>query len=92
MMLRMRTTLTLDDDLARQLQQLAYDTRRSFKSVVNEALRAGLAADHRSAARRYRVRPQSLGQARPGIDLTKALRLSEGLEDLEHEREIEARR
>ncbi len=38
----MRTTLSLDDDVAIKLKRLSKD--RSFKSVVNEALRAGLHA------------------------------------------------
>ena len=38
----MRTTLTLEDDVAKGLQQLKERRRASLKSVVNEALRAGL--------------------------------------------------
>lgn len=38
----MRTTLTLDDDLAVILKRLADETGRPFKDVVNEAIRAGL--------------------------------------------------
>ena len=39
----MRTTLTLDDDLARRAAELAHSSRRPFNIVVNEALRRGLA-------------------------------------------------
>jgi len=42
----MRTTLTLEDDLADRLAQIARATRQSFKAVVNETLRLGL-AEHR---------------------------------------------
>jgi hypothetical protein len=38
----MRTTLTLDDDLAERLANLARETRKPFKAVVNETLRRGL--------------------------------------------------
>lgn len=38
----MRTTLTLDDDLAERLADLARETRKPFKAVVNETLRRGL--------------------------------------------------
>lgn len=38
----MRTTLTLDADLAERLRQLAHDRRVSFKTIVNETLRRGL--------------------------------------------------
>jgi hypothetical protein len=38
----MRTTLTLDDDVALQLDRLTSDRRTKLKTVVNEALRRGL--------------------------------------------------
>jgi hypothetical protein len=37
----MRTTLTLEKDVAARLQHVARKRRQSFKTVVNEALRAG---------------------------------------------------
>lgn len=39
----MRTTLTLDDDLAMALHERVRLTGRSFKDVVNEVVRQGLA-------------------------------------------------
>jgi hypothetical protein len=38
----MRTTLTLDDDVAEKARAMAEKTRRPFKQVVNEAMRTGL--------------------------------------------------
>jgi len=38
----MRTTLTLDDDLAEALNRTARHSGRSFKDVVNAAIRRGL--------------------------------------------------
>jgi len=38
----MRTTLTLDKDVAVRLEQTARKRRQPFKTVVNDALRAGL--------------------------------------------------
>ena len=38
----MRTTLTLDDDVAERLAEVARQTRQPFKAVVNSALRRGL--------------------------------------------------
>ena len=38
----MRTTLTIDDALLRQLRQKALDSGKPFKQVVNDTLRAGL--------------------------------------------------
>lgn len=38
----MRTTMTLEKDVAARLEQVARKRRQSFKAIVNEALRAGL--------------------------------------------------
>lgn len=38
----MRTTLTLDDDLATQLHEIARRREESFQKVVNATLRRGL--------------------------------------------------
>lgn len=38
----MRTTITLDDDVAVELEKLRRETGRTFKDIVNETLRAGL--------------------------------------------------
>ena len=38
----MRTTLTLDDDLAMMLKREAESTRRPFRDVVNDAIRRGM--------------------------------------------------
>jgi hypothetical protein len=38
----MRTTLTLDKDVAARLEQTVRKRRLPFKTVVNDALRAGL--------------------------------------------------
>jgi plasmid stability protein len=89
----MRTTLTIEDDLAHALKERAFRTGMSFKAVVNEALRAGLdAAEAPPNPKRYRLRPVSLGGVRPGVDLDKALRLAETLEDREIGRELEQRK
>lgn len=52
----MRTTLTLDPDVARLLEEEVHRLRRPFKQVVNDALRKGLGpASPRVPARSYRV-------------------------------------
>ncbi len=64
----MRTTLTLDDDVARRLQAEARRSGRPFKAVVNEYLRAGLA--QRRALKTvppFRVEPRNLGGPLPGL-------------------------
>ena len=78
----MRTTLTLDDDIAAALKEAAHRTGRSFKTAVNETLRAGLTAiEVPPRCKRFRLVPASLGGVRPGIDLDKALQLADALED-----------
>jgi len=89
----MRTTLTIDDATAKALKELAHRTGRSFKHVVNEILRIGLAKKRgRSEARPYRLEPASLGGVCAGIDLDRALRLADALEDTELARKLELRK
>ena len=76
----MRTTLTIDDDLAEALRDLAHRTRRSFKQVVNEAIRTGISGS-RPRPRRYRLKPAALGGVRPGFNLDQALEIADALED-----------
>jgi hypothetical protein len=38
----MRTTLTLDDDVANRLERLRRSRNASFREIVNDALRRGL--------------------------------------------------
>jgi hypothetical protein len=61
-----RTTLTLDDDVAAGLRREARRRGAPFRLVVNEALRAGLAAPRRTTPFRVDARPMRL---RPGLDL-----------------------
>ena len=68
----MRTTLTLDDDLFMALNERARESGRSFKEVVNEALRRGL---FETQPRRVIVAP-TLNMGSPRIDVIKALDLA----------------
>jgi hypothetical protein len=74
----MRTTVTLDPDVARLLEEAQHRSKRPFKQVLNDAVRAGL---KRPAARvpPFKQRVFSLG--RPKVDLTKAGALAAELED-----------
>lgn len=86
----MRTTVTLDPDLAATLRRIAQERGISFKEALNTALRAGL-GQQAGAARPYRVRARRLG-LRPGVDLDRALRLAGALEDEEIVRKLELRK
>lgn len=76
----MRTTLTIDDQLAASLREVARQSGQPFRQVVNDALRRGLHGNGRPA-RPYRLPVAALGVPRAGIDLDKALALADGLED-----------
>lgn len=86
----MRTTVTLDDDVAAAVQRVARERGMSFKAALNMALRAGLAAGA-PASRDYVAPARPLG-LRPGVDLDKALRLAGSLEDEEIVRKLELRK
>lgn len=77
----MRTTLTLDDDVADALKERARHLEQPFKQVVNDALRSGLRPDAPQPAEPYRVRTHSTGFA-PGVD---PLRLNQLVDELEIE-------
>jgi hypothetical protein len=80
----MRTTLTIDDDLAGILQKMAAQPGHSFKQVVNDMLRSGLAANGEAAPHRLHVtvvgKPLRL---RPGYDPDKLNQLVDELESEE---------
>lgn len=56
----MRTTLSLDDDLAALLKQEARQTGEPFKQVVNRYLRRGITAKQPSR-KPFKVKPFNLG-------------------------------
>jgi ribbon-helix-helix CopG family protein len=86
----MRTTVTLDADLAAKLQALARERGVSFKEALNSALRRGLSGGD-GGSRLYRLPTRRMG-LRQGIDLDKALRLAGDLEDAETIRKLELRK
>ncbi len=77
----MRTTLTLDPDLADKLKEEARRQGISFKEVVNSNLRRGLAAGDVPTSP-YKLRPRSM-RAKPGLDFDQARDLADRLEDEE---------
>ncbi len=75
-----RTTLTLDDDLAAQLQNEAARQRLPFKQVVNKAIRLGLRAGTPPSERKpFHTQARSLG-LKPGFDPDKLGQLGDDLE------------
>lgn len=77
----MRTTLTIDDDLAGLLKQHAQKSGVSFKAAVNRAIRAGLGQD--AAKARSASVPKTVAHSfgfKAGVDLDKLGQLADELE------------
>jgi hypothetical protein len=80
----MRTTLTLDDDVAAKLRAESRRSGRPFRDVVNETLRRGL-ANRRTAPRQpFTVTARDLGSLRPGLSLDNVAELIERVEGSLH--------
>lgn len=76
-----RTTLTLDDDVAAKLKLLAERQRSSFKETVNAVLRRGLSAQDRRERRVEGVRVDTFRSAfQRGVD---PIRLNQLVDELD---------
>jgi hypothetical protein len=75
----MRTTLTLDPDVAQKLKRRMADQKLTLKDAVNRALRAGLAVEERKPKAPFKVKAHAFG-FRAGIDPDKMNQLSDDLE------------
>ena len=82
----MRTTVTLDEDVAQQVRQRMRERDVTFKQALNDLLRRGLQATEDPEP--YTTPTFSM-QVRAEVDLDKALALAAGLEDEETRRELE---
>ena len=76
----MRTTLTLDDDVADKLREQARLQDKTFKQVVNDVLRHGMSPGAGETLKpEYRVVPNHSALA-PGIDPMKLNQINDQLE------------
>jgi len=76
-----RTTLTLEDDVAARLRAEARRTGRPFKTLVNEALRAGLLQKRLSRpTQQFTVESHNFGGLHPGVSLDNIGELLERIE------------
>lgn len=76
----MRITLTIDDDIAEQIQEFRQSHGHSLNRVINGLLREGLQSrQERPRAKKYRTKVHKLG-LRPGFDPLKLNRLVDELE------------
>jgi hypothetical protein len=66
-----RTTLTLDDDVAYRLRAEMRRSGKAFRTVVNECLRLALSSRPRGrdAEPPFVIRARDLGALRPGLSL-----------------------
>lgn len=76
----MRTTLTLDPDVAQMLEEEVHRQRRPLKHVVNEAIRRGLSRAPEAAPPPYRVAAHRT-TLRSGIDPSGLNKLADEMED-----------
>jgi len=76
----MRTTLTLDPDVAEMLKKAAAKSDQTFKDVVNAALRRGLKATDPAAPKKRFVQRTWKGGVMPPWDQIKQMLLDEDVE------------
>ena len=80
----MRTTLTIDDDVAAKLNAEMRKSGKSFKDVVNEFLRIGLHARQEfKSSESFKVRARKLG-THPGLNYDNIGELLEQIEGPRH--------
>lgn len=83
---KMRTTLTIDDDVAVQIEERRRSEGLTLKQVVNVLLREGLRSDRQTPrAKKYRTKPHKLGM-RAGFD---PVRLNQLVDELETDARLE---
>ncbi|HEX7185970.1 MAG TPA: CopG family transcriptional regulator [Thermoanaerobaculia bacterium] len=76
----MRTTLTLDPDVAEQLERAARGSGKGIKATVNEALRIGLGMANKPVEPpKFRI-GAFVNSLQPGIDADKMNQLLDQLE------------
>jgi Ribbon-helix-helix protein, copG family len=78
----MRTTLTIDDDVAAQLERLRRSRNSSLRDIVNDALRRGLREMGARPKKREPFRTRSIDGVQPLLDnfdnIAEALAYAEG--------------
>ena len=81
----MRTTLTLDEDVATKLKAVSRRAGRPFREIVNETLRCGLASRRITGDRKaFKITARDLGELKPGLSLDNVAELIEQVEGSLH--------
>lgn len=84
----MRTTLTIDSDVAERLRQEAASGRRSLKEIVNDCLRVGFGLKEVKSRKKFQIQPHSSRYV-PGVD---RLKLNQLVDELDAETFVASRR
>jgi hypothetical protein len=76
----MRTTLTLEPEVARRVETEMRRSRKTLKAVINDALKAGLGMSQRAQSNApFEVEAFDMG-IQPGFDIDRANQLVDELE------------
>jgi hypothetical protein len=78
----MRTTITIEPDLAELLKREMALGKKSLKEIVNSNLRKGLGCETKPSRRPYRIKPYSSDFV-AGVDSGKLNQLADELEAME---------
>ncbi len=77
----MRTTLTIEPDVAARLQAVMKRRKLTLKRAINETLRHGLTSTAAPpAVPRFKVKAHACGGFQPGVDSTKLGQVADDLE------------
>ena len=78
----MRTTVTLEDDVATELERIAFETKKSFKSVINDLLKRALRDSKKMASSApFFMPPHTCGGLINSGDFDHATQMDAELED-----------
>jgi hypothetical protein len=81
MLLCMRTSFDLDDQLYREMKRLAAESGRSLKEILEDSLRQSLARRKKTPDRRSITLPTFRGDGlQPGVDLDDGASLLDRME------------
>ena len=83
MVLSMRSTVRIDDDLMMELKERARRENVSQTRMLNRLLRAGIQASRGRPAKKIRYKETTVAMGAPRVELDKALALAADLEDEE---------
>jgi len=88
----MRTTVDIDDALLTRIRNAAHREGIAFRAMLHRVLRRGLAEPAADREAPYVVPSRRMGQVPEAVDLVKALRTADALEDEERVRKMHLRK